>query len=271
MKKYLGLITILTLFIILSGCSGPSNTEGIKENNLVRLGITGGESEVWSYIRDKLLEEGIQLEIVSFSDYTRPNIALEEGEIDINAFQHYAFFSKFREEHNLNLEVVGETVIAPLGIYSNKIQSIDEIHENAKIAIPNDITNGSRALKLLETANLIKLNNNTELPTRSDIVSNPFNLEIIEVDASNTPRALEDVLVATINSGVAVDAGFLPTEDSIYLEPINESSKPYINIIVARAGEEDNPYYKRILEIYQTEEVESIINEIYKGAQVKAW
>lgn len=268
-KIKLILVGLLVLAMgILTACGSPSEVG----NNVIKLGVNGSETEVWTHIKEELAKEGITLEIVSFGDYTRPNLSLAEGEIDLNAFQHYAFFDKFKAEHKLDLTAIGETIIAPIGLYSNKIKNVSELKAGDKVAIPNDETNGGRTLILLQIAGLIKLDPAAgDLPTLKDITENPLALEIIEVDASTTPRALDDVVVAAINSTFAVDAGFLPTEDSIFLEPVNESSKPFINIIAAKAQDKDNPLYKKVVEAYQTKEVEEILMKLYKGSQVKAW
>lgn len=263
---------IVAILVLTVGILTACGSETAKEDNVIKLGVNGSETEVWTHIKGELAKEGITLEIVSFGDYTRPNLSLSEGEIDLNSFQHYAFFDKFRAEHNLDLTAIGETVIAPIGLYSNKIKDVSELKSGDKIAIPNDETNGGRALILLQTAGLIKVDPAAKnLPTLKDITENSLGLDIIEVDASTTPRTLDDVAVAAINSGFAVDAGFLPSEDSIFLEPINESSKPYINIIAVRTEDKDNPLYKKVVEAYQTKEVEEILEKLHKGSQVIAW
>lgn len=271
MKKSLIVLLVLTLALGIVGCGKKDEVvESETDVKIVKLGINSDELSVWNHIKDELAKENIQLEIVTFGDYTRPNLALAEGEIDINAFQHYAFFDKFVEDHKLDLTPIGETVIAPLGLYSNKYDSIDEIKENFKIAIPNDATNGGRALNLLKSAGLIDVSD-TPLPVLDDIVENKLNLEFIEVDASLIPRTLDDVDYGIINSGFAVNAGYTPSEDSVYLEEINESTNPYINIIVAKTKDKDKEELNRVVELYQTDEVKGLIDEIYKGSQRAAW
>lgn len=272
--KRLRLGIILLVFLLLattiSACGKQVVTE--DEEKVIKLGITGPETEEWTYLKEQLAEEGITLEIISFSDYTRPNLALAEGEIDINAFQHYAFFDQFIEDHNLDLTAIGETIIAPLGLYSEKLESIEDVAEGAKIAIPNDETNRGRSLVLLQTAGLIELDPDVEgLPTIQDIAENPLDLDIIEVEAATTPRMLEDVELSIINSTIAVDAGLIPTEDSVFLEPVDENTKPYINIFAARTEDKDDPNLKKLLEVYHTDEVKEIINRIYKGSQIPNW
>lgn len=265
-------LIIISLLVLTLGILSACSSSPAKEADVIKLGINGSETEVWAHIKEELAKDGIVLEVVSFGDYIRPNLSLAEGEIDLNAFQHYAYFDKFKAEHELELTAIGETIIAPIGLYSNKIVDVSELKSGDKIAIPNDETNGGRTLILLQTAGLIKIDpTGGKLPTLKDIIENPLSLDIIEVDAATTPRILDDVAVATINSTFAVDSGLLPTVDSIFLEPVNEESKPYINIIAARTADKDNPLYKKIVEAYQTDEVEEILMELYKGSQVKAW
>lgn len=267
-RVILGLLLIISIGVLTAcGSKDVANLE-----NTVKLGINGDETEVWDYIRDELAKEDIKLEVISFSDFTRPNLALDEGEIQVNAFQHYAFLDKFKEEHKLELTAIGETVSAPIGLYSSKIESLDELKAGDKVAIPNDATNGGRVLILLQSAGLIKLDPSVgNLPTLKDIIDNPKELDIIEVDAGTSARMLEDVELASINAVFAVDAGFEPKKDAIYLEGLNETTKPYINVIVVKTEDKDNPIYNRIVEIYRTDEVKEIIDRIYKGAQVATW
>lgn len=267
MKKKLLIIAILLLAFSLVSCN---INQGKTDFKTVKLGVNSDEMEVWDYLKEELKKENINLEIITFNDYTRPNLALAEKDIDINSFQHYAFFNKFIDNHNLDLSSIGETIIAPLGIYSDKIDNLSDIKPNDIVAIPNDETNGGRALNLLQSAGLLKLKSK-DLPTLNDIVENKFNLEILEVDAAMVPRTIKDVDIAIINSGFAVDAGYLPIEDSIYLEDINEDTNPYINIFAVRSEDRNNSNLLKIVELYQTKEVEEIINRVYKGSQKIAW
>lgn len=272
-------IVVLTLTLVifgafLSGCSSEPVAEKAleDENQIIKLGVNGSEDKLWKHIKEELEKEGITLEIVSFGDYTRPNIALAEGEIDINSFQHYAFFNKFIEERDLDLTAIGETIIAPLGLYSEKIKDPSEFKDGDKIAIPNDETNGGRSLVLLQTAGVLKLKEGSgNVPSLEDIEENKLNIEFIEVDAANTERTLGDVTAAIINSGMAVDAGLMPSEDAIFLEPVDENSKPYINIIASRTEDKDNEVLNRVVDLYRTDEVEKIVEELYKGSQSITW
>ena len=262
-KKLLNIILSGVLVFSLAGCG----VQAAEDDNVVKIGVVGEDSPQWKPVIDNLAEEGITLELVSFSDYSQPNQALADGEIDLNAFQHYAYLNQDIADRGFDLEVIGETLIAPLGIYSKKLSSVDEISNGGKIAIPSDATNGGRALKLLEAAGLIKVDEGAGYtPTLADITENPKNIEIIEVEAAQTPRLLEDVDASVINGGHAVDAGFTPKNDAIYLEEVKDGAdNPYINIIVARTEDKDNEVYKKVVEAYRTDEVADIVEEEYKG------
>lgn len=245
----------------------------LSEPVTVKLGVVGENNEQWEPVIEALAEDNITLELVKFADYSLPNQALADGEIDLNAFQHYAYLNNEIADKGLDLTVIGETIIAPLGLYSDKIKDVSELKEGDKIAIPSDATNGGRALKVLEAAGVITVDPEAGYtPVLSDITDNPLNLEFIEVEAANTPSLLPDVAAAIINGGHAVDNGLFPEEDAIYLETVQEGSdNPYINIIVARTADKDNEIYKRIVEEYRTGAVAKVIEEVYKGAYIPTW
>jgi len=266
--KILGIIALTSL--ILSGCSS-GNAKGTKDE-VVTLGVVGANNEVWESVQERLKQEKIDLQLVEFSDYTQPNAALAEKEIDLNSFQHQIFLDNYNQEHQTELVSIGNTVSAPLGIYSSKIKAVKELNEGAEVAIPNDTTNGGRALLLLQSAGLIKVNpEKKQTPTVSDITENNLKLQITELDASQTARALQDLDASVINSGMAVDAGFIPTKDAIFLEPVNETSKPYVNIIVARKEDATNKTYNKIVDTYQQEKTKKVIEETSKGSSIPAW
>lgn len=244
-----------------------------KDDKVIKIGVVGENNEQWQPVINNLAKEGITVELVKFSEYSLPNQALADGEIDLNAFQHYAYLNKEIEDKNLDLTVIGETIIAPLGIYSDKIKDISELKDGDKVAIPSDATNGGRSLKLFESAGIIKVNPDAGyMPTLSDITENPLNLEFYEVEAAQTPSLLPDVAAAIINGGHAIDAGLFPLEDSIYLETVKEGEEnPYINIIVARTKDKDNELYKKVVDAYHTDEVAKVVEETYKGSYLPAW
>ncbi len=295
------LATVLVGMVLLTGCGGKEETVGIapseeqtekvdvEETNVedteqteaevpsepvtIKLGLVGENTEQWEPVIESLAKDNITLELVKFADYSLPNQALADGEIDLNAFQHYAYLNNEIADKGLELTVIGETIIAPLGLYSDKIANVNELKDGDTIAIPNDATNGGRSLKVLEAAGVIKVNPEAGYtPVLSDITENPLNLEFIEVEAANTPSLLADVAAAIINGGHAVDNGLFPQEDAIYLETVQEGSdNPYINIIVARTEDKDNELYKRVVNEYRTDAVAKVIEEVYKGAYIPTW
>jgi D-methionine transport system substrate-binding protein len=265
MKKLLLSIIIITLAIIGAGCA-EKTSEG-KETTTVKLGVSGTDTHIWDFVAKKAEKEGIDIEIVSFSDYVAPNTALAEGEIDVNAFQTVAYFDVFIKEHKLDLVPIATTVLAPMGIYSEKYKDVKDIPDGAKIALPNDASNQGRALLLLQEAGLIELpkdfDPNGDL---TQIKENPKNIEFVPVVPAQTPRALPDVAASVINNGIAGDAGLSPLEDAIFAE--SETATPYLNIIAVQAKDKDNKTYKRIAELYQSEDTAEFIEKEYKGNMI---
>lgn len=280
-KKFISILLVITIAVSFAGCSSnnaqapaATSSEPAKEEAVtVKLGVVGENNEQWEPVIAALAKENIKLELVKFTDYTLPNQALADGEIDLNAFQHYAFLNNEVKDKGLELTAIGETIIAPLGLYSKKVKSVSELKEGDKIAIPNDATNGGRSLKVLEAAGLIKVRPEAGyVPTVNDIVENPKKLEFYEVEAAQTSGLLPDVAAAIINGGHAVDAGLYPQTDAIYLETVSEGSdNPYINIIVARTADKDKDVYKKIVDTFRTDEVAEVIQTAYKGAYLPAW
>ncbi|MCW6674704.1 MetQ/NlpA family ABC transporter substrate-binding protein [Aerococcaceae bacterium NML180378] len=270
-KLFRTLLATAALVVGGSSLATPFVTQA-AEPVKVKLGLTGDDTRVWDNVKERLAKEGIEIEYVKFTDYSQPNAALADGSIDLNAFQHQIFLDSYNAEHKTDIVSIGNTVNAPLGIYSDKIKDVKDLKEGAKIAIPNDPTNGGRALRLLQSAGLIKVDESKGYkPTVSDITENKLKLDIQELDASQTARALPDVDVAIINSGVAVDAGFLPTKDAIFLEPVDDKSKPYVNIIAVRKEDEQNDIYQKVVDFYQTDETKKVIEEVSKGSHIPAW
>lgn len=259
MKLLRKLLLLLTLTVVVAACSNSNDT--------VKIGISGSDTRTWDFIAEKAKEEGINIEIVKFSDYVQPNLALAEGEIDANAFQTISYFNAFIKEHDLDLTPIGTTVIAPLGLYSDKYKSVDEIPEGGKIAVPNEATNMGRAFLLLQEAGLITLPKDFDGNGSLDkIVENPKNLEIVPIVAGQTPRVLPDVAASIINNGIAVDAGFNPVEDSIFHE--DETATPYINIIATRTEDKDREDLQKIVELYQQDDVAEFLRKEYKGSTI---
>ncbi|MEO4051965.1 MetQ/NlpA family ABC transporter substrate-binding protein [Solibacillus sp. CAU 1738] len=266
MKKILLLIVTALAAIALAACGGNEATNA-EASKVIKIGVNGADGAQWPILKEKLAAEGIEIELIEFSDYTLPNNALAQGDVDLNAFQHISFLASYVKESGNDLVPIGSTIFAPLGLYSEKIKDINEIKEGDKIAIPDDPTNQARALRLLESAGFIKLADDFGLfgdPTK--ITENRLKLDIIPMVAQQTPHVLPDVAAAVINNGIAGQAGLSPGEDPIYRELAEDDSVfPYVNIIAARAEDIDNATYKKIIELYHSEEIEKVITEDTNG------
>ena len=282
MKKVLSLLIAGILSVGMIGCgSGAANSNDASgsdkkeeaasgEVTTLKVGVNGTDFRLWDSLNERLKDKNIKLEPVSFADYIKPNQALADKEIDLNAFQTEVYFEQFKKDHNLDLTSIGYTFIAPMGIYSNKIKSLDEVQDGATVAIPNDATNGGRALNLLESAGLIKLDGKDKVtPNEKNIVENSKNLKFVSMESVQIPRSLDDVDFAAINTGAATDAGLNPKTDSIYLEDANgENAKQYYNIIAVRTEDKDKEVFKTLMEAYHQEETKKVLDEIYKGGAV---
>ena len=239
----------------------------------IKIGVVGEYNEVLEEVIKRYeAGTGNTVELVKFADYNQPNEALLAGDIDLNAYQHYKFLKEFNDDKGSDLVSIGDTMLAPITLYSHKVKNLDEIKEGAKIAIPNDPSNGSRALFLLQDAGLIKVDGEAgDIIGLDKITENPKNLEIVEMDASQTARSLDDVDCAVVNDTFALDAG-LDKKEGIYVEdPKSESVKQYINLIAARKEDENNPAYKEFVKYYQTDETKADFERITKGAWLPAW
>lgn len=286
MKKFTKIALALALVLGFSACGAnkeakPADSKeevkteetSKKEDGTIKIGVVGEYNDVLNEVI-KRYEEGTgkKAELVIFSDYSQPNEALLAGDIDLNAYQHYKFLNEFNESKGSDLVSIGDTMLAPMALYSNKLKSIDELEDGAKIAIPNDPTNGARALFLLQEAGLIKVEGEAgDLIGLDKVTDNPKNLELIEMDASQTTRSLDDCDLAAVNDTFALDAG-LDKETAIFKEnPKTESVKQYINLIAARKEDENNEEYKEFVKYYQTEETKKDMEEITEGAWIPAW
>lgn len=261
----------LTLFILLSlavlsiiGCTKKDDANGAV---VIKVGATPvPHAELLNVVKPLLKEEGIVLEIVEFTDYVTPNLALNDGEIIANFFQHVPYMNAFASERGLDLVSAGAIHVEPLGLYSKTFDSLEALPLQAQIAIPNDETNEGRALLLLQSHGVITLNDAAGLlPTSKDIIDNPKEIRIVTLDAAQLPRSLDDVDAAIINTNYALEAKLNPLEDAIILE--NEDS-PYANIVTVLSKNSDNPHVLKLIDLLQSDKVRSFIEETYKGAVV---
>jgi len=291
MKKIIAALLLLALLTTATACSSASASTSSTapavaasvtkaadtsktDSVTVKLGIMGASDEtVWDPIVAEFAEKGVKIEYVFFTDYTQPNAALDAGDIDLNAFQHHAYLDNEKDKFGYQIEAIGDTLITALNLYSRKVSSVDEISEGGKIAIPNDAVNGGRALTVLQAAGLIKIAEGAAVPySTADIVENPKNIEIVEVDASQTASLLPDVDAAVINGAYALDAGLSPVNDSIfYDDPSYYTTNSYVNVIVARTADKDNELYQEIVKAYQTDRTKDIYANDFQGLYVAAW
>ena len=256
-------IILLGLILVLAAC-GSKDKSG---SDVVKVGISTAEIPTWNLVKELAKEEGINIEIVKFDDYVQPNLVLDSGEIDLNAFQTVVYFDNFKNERNLELSAIGTTSIWPMGIYSKKITDLSELKDGDQIIIPNDPTNLGRALLLMETAELITLKEGFDGTGGLENVADNFkNLKITTADSAQTARGLDDAAASIINSNVALSAGLNPTHDSVFRE--DSSNKSYINIIASQTKRKDDETFKQIVEIYHSDEVKDFIEKEYKGSAV---
>ena len=223
-------------------------------------------AELLNLVKDDLKAQGVDLKVIEFTDYVTPNLSLADGEIDANYFQHYPYLEKFASERNLKLVSAAKIHVEPLGVFSKKYTKLEDIPEKATIAIPNDPSNGGRALILLHNKGLIKLADPNNLyATEFDIVENPKKLKFKPIEAPQLPRVLPDVAAAVINGNYALEAGFSPVKDALTLE--GEES-PYANILAVRKGDENKEDIVKLIKALQSEKVKQYILANYNGGVV---
>jgi D-methionine transport system substrate-binding protein len=273
MKKFL-LLAALVAGVLSAVFAGGGKEQG----TVVKIGLMGEEvAAAWEKAGELLAKDGIKLDLVKFSDYAVPNRALSDGDIDLNSFQHDAFLQNEIANQKYEIQALGNTVIFFLGVYSKKIKNLSELKSGDTVVIMNDATNGGRALKVLEAAGVFTLDPaKGNVPTVRDIKTNPKNLKIVEVDASQTWRTLDDPVVAAavVNSNFVVDAGGVPARDAIYIKPIDPvGDKPYINLVAVRTKDKDSPIYKKVMAAFQTPEVKNVIEneKPLTGIALPAW
>ena len=228
--------------------------------------VTG---DILEFVKPALAKKGINLKIIEFTDYIQPNLALADKEIDANLFQHKPFMDKFCQDRGLKLTALPGIFIAPIALYSKKIKDVKELKKGDTITIPNDPTNGGRALQVLAAAGLIKMKDGVGVNgTPLDITDNPKRIRIVEVEAATLPRALDDLDAAVINSNYALGAKLNPTKDAIAIEA---KDSPYANVVAVRAGDENKPAIKELMSSLHSPEVKKFIGDKYNGAVVPAF
>lgn len=292
MKKLTALLLAGVLGIgLFAGC-GAKKEEGQAQSETNDAAATGTaelvtlkvgatpipHEELLKFVAPKLEEQGIKLEVVTFTDYVQPNVALSDGQLDANFFQHVPYLDSYNASNGTTLVSAGNIHVEPLALYSQKVKSVGELAEGASVAIPNDPTNCGRALILLQSKGIIKLSEDAGLEaTEKDVVENPKNLAFKPVEAAQLPRILEEVDAAVINGNYAIESGLVPTSDALVLQEgaeervIEGAESPYANIITVREEDKENETVKKLVEVLQSEDVKKFIEDNYNGGVVPAF
>jgi D-methionine transport system substrate-binding protein len=256
-RRFLSLVAALALAV------GPA---GAFAQNRIKVGISGGDGElIWAKVKEVAKRKGLEVDVVVFNDYLLPNAALDGGDLDANAFQHKPFLENQVKARGYKIVPIADTIVEPIGLYSQKLKKIGDLPEGASIGIPNDPSNGGRGLLLLQQQGLIKLRDGVGiLPSVRDVVGNPKKLKFRELDAAQLPRSLPDLDAAVINTNYALEAKLNPAKDAIAIE--SRTNNPYGNVIAVRTADKDRPVFKTLIAAYQSDEVRQFILKQFDGA-----
>ena len=274
MKKIIALLAaILMLTVLTAGCGdkkAAAPAPAADKKAVLKVGATPvPHAEILKVIQPILAKDGVELKIVEFTDYVRPNVALAEKELDANFFQHLPYLQQFAADRKLDLVSLIAVHIEPMGVYSKKIKNLNEVSNGGIVAIPNDPTNGGRALSILAQAGLIKMKDGVGVKgTIKDVTDNPKKLVFKELEAPQLPRSLDDVALAVINSNYALEAKLNPTKDALFIE---KKDSPYANILAIRKGDEKRPELVKLAKALTSPDVKKFIEDKYKGAVVPAF
>lgn len=278
MKKKLFAI-VLGLVLILTACGSKKDDQKAEtpaenapaESNEIVIGVSPvPHEEIIENLKDDFKEAGLDVKVVVFDDYIQPNIQTNEGDLDANFYQHIPYLDAFNKEQGTDLVSIGAVHIEPLGVYSDKISDLNDLPEGATVIIPNDTSNGARALLILEKNGVIKLKDSTDVnATEQDIVENPKNIKFVPMEAASIAGVYKDADAAVINSNYALGAGLNPGTDSIAIEDAVDN--PYANVIVVKKGREGEEKFKKFMEVLQSEKTKKFIEEKYEGAIIPAF
>ncbi|MBP1224770.1 methionine ABC transporter substrate-binding lipoprotein MetQ [Flavobacterium sp. 1355] len=260
---------ILALTLTLANCG----KEKKNDPNHIKVGVAAGPEFIVAQAAQKVAKDkyGLEVELITFNDYVVPNEALNQGDIDANAFQHKPYLDEQAKQRGYKLAIIGKTFIYPIAAYSRKIKTLAELKPGSTIVIPNDPTNGGRSLLLLQKNGLLKLKDNVGLlPKVIDITENPKNLKILELEAPQIPRTLddEDVSLAIINNTFSSQAGLVPSRDALFVE---DKDSPYVNLVVSREDNKNDEKVLKFLKAFQSDEVAKAAEKEFKGGAVKGW
>ena len=269
-KKLLAGLAIIPAIALLAGCAGGSGAGAAAEDkgteaNPVKIGVVGASDPYWETYKEAAEKEGIFVDIVDFGEYTQPNPALTEGEIDLNQFQHIVYLAQYNEASGEDLTPIGSTAIYPLGLYSTKVDSVKDIKKGDTIAIPNDESNQARALLVLQSAGLLELKDGGNIfSTPDDIIADKSKVTVTSLEASLTPTSLPDVTGAIINNDFINDSGLKASDAIAEDDPSDPNALPYVNIFAAKAADADNETYAKLVEIYQ--DTKSVVDGVVENS-----
>ncbi|MDB5775994.1 MAG: metal transporter substrate-binding protein [Herbaspirillum sp.] len=242
----------------------------LAQDKTIKIGATGGpHAEILEQVKKIAAKDGLNLQIVEFSDYVQPNAALAAGDLDANSYQHQPYLDAQIRDRGYKFVSVGTTVTFPMGVYSKKIKALKDLKTGARVGVPNDPTNGGRGLLLLQAQGLFKLKADAGLSaTPLDIVDNPKKIRIVEIDAAQLPRSLDDLDAAAINGNYAESAGLSPIKDAIAMEA---AKGPYVNVIAVRGKDKDQPWVAKLLKAYHSPEIKKFVADKYKNSVIVSW
>jgi D-methionine transport system substrate-binding protein len=258
-RQFLVLCTALAALFAFG--SGP-----VHAQTRLKVGVSGGDGElIWAKVKEIAKQKGLDIQVIVFNDYLLPNAALDGGDLDANAFQHKPFLDNQVKIRGYKITAIAGTIVEPIGLYSAKLKSVAALPDGAQIGIPNDPSNGGRALLLLQQQGVIKLRDGTGItPSVRDVAQNPHKFKFRELDAAQLPRALSDLDAAVINTNYALQANLHPGRDSIAVE--SRTDNPYGNVIAVRTADKDKPVFKTLIAAYQNDEVRQFILKQFDGA-----
>ncbi|HEU4323612.1 MAG TPA: MetQ/NlpA family ABC transporter substrate-binding protein [Roseiflexaceae bacterium] len=278
MERMIRHIAVLLLAgVLLAACgqtqggAGQGGQAGQSGSATLRVGASPvPHAEILKFVRDNLAErEGLDIQIVEFTDYVQPNLALNDGQIDANFFQHVPYMEDFGKQRGISMVAVARVHIEPLGVYSRKITALADVPQDAVVAIPNDATNAGRALQLLAANNLLTLKPEVgAAATLNDITANPKNLQLKELEAAQLPRSLDDTTLSVINGNYALEVGLKPSQDALALE--KGEGNPYANVLTALQTRADDPNIQKLARLLESSEVRRFIQDTYQGVVIPA-
>ncbi|RTZ42325.1 MetQ/NlpA family ABC transporter substrate-binding protein [Candidimonas sp. SYP-B2681] len=242
----------------------------MAQDKTYKIGVTGGpHAQILEFVKGIAAKDGLKIEVVEFSDYVQPNAALAAGDLDANSYQHLPYLDAQIKDRGYKLSNAGYTITFPMGIYSKKVKTLTDLPNGARVGIPNDPTNGGRALLVLQSQGLIKLKADAGLKaTPLDIVENPKKLNIVELDAAQLPRSLSDLDAAAVNGNYAASAGLDPVKDAIAIE---DAKGPYANLIAVRTADKDQAWISKLVKAYHSPETKDFVNTTFKNSVITAW